>query len=199
MTVYAHNRSEATVTAGSADGSRTFRMLEVERGRPLGEFAAWSPLRLRFRPSPGAWSVVEVLDHIVKAEAGTIADVRMGLRNPHQLGEQERPGIAALDRALRSDQRFTVPAEAGAILPDSTIALSEVAERWDRARSELKSLLDKLPADHAQSGVFRHPFAGWMTVADVLDHFSAHLYHHGFQLARLRLSSASPEAGQVVA
>ena len=181
------------------DCSRTFRMLEVQRAELLGEFAAWSPRRLCFRPSPDVWSVVEVLDHIVRAETGTINDVRIGLRNPHVLGKEERPGIAALDRALRSDQRFKVPAGAVAIYPDSQVSLSEVAGRWEQARRELRSLLETLSPSDVQCGIFCHPFAGWMTVADVLDHFSAHLHHHGFQLARLRVSSAGLDLGESLA
>lgn len=133
--------------------------------------------------------MVEVLDHIVKAESGTIADLRLGLRDPHALGDEERPGIAALDRALRSDQTFKVPAGAVAILPDSQAALSDVAARWEDARKALRSILEGLAPDEVRCGVLCHPFAGWMTVAEVLDHFSAHLYHHGFQLERLRIRS----------
>jgi uncharacterized damage-inducible protein DinB len=171
--------------------SRIFRELEAQRAELLEEFATWSTTRLDFRPAPGAWSVVEVLDHIVRAETGTIADLRTGLQHPHPLGEEERPRIAELDRALRSDQSFKVPATAAAIHPDAQTTLADVADRWQQARLDLGSLLETLPPGIDRCGVFRHPFAGWMTVADVLEHFSAHLYHHGFQLARLRASSAS--------
>jgi len=179
--------------------SRAFQMLEAARVELLAEFAGWSPGRLQFRPCPGTWSVVEVLDHIVRAETGTIADVRIGLRNPHALGNEERPGIVALDRALRSDQSFKVPAGAAAIYPDAETLLSEVADRWEDTRSELSFLLEMLSPDDVRCGVFCHPFAGWMTVADVLDHFSAHLYHHGFQLRRLRESSSGLDSDESLA
>ena len=173
-----------------AECSRAFRELEIQRTELLAELAEWSSSLVSFRPAPGAWSAAEVLDHIVRAEAGTIADVRVGLRNPHILGGEDRPGIAALDRALRSDQRFQVPPGALVICPDTQTTLPEVISRWEQARAELRSLIEALAPADAHCGVFCHPFAGWMTVADVLDHFSAHLYHHGFQLARLKANSA---------
>lgn len=173
------------------DCSRTFRELEVRRAELMSEFAGWPPSRLRFRPAPGTWSVVEVLDHIVKAESGTVADVRAGLQNPQALGDVERPGIAALDRALRSDQKFTVPASAASIHPDAQTTFADVASRWEHARAQFRSLLGTLSPKDTHCGVFHHPSAGWMTVADGLDYFAAHLYHHGFQLARLRESSAA--------
>jgi hypothetical protein len=167
--------------------SRIFQELETQRKVLLAELTAWPPNRVNFRPAPGAWSAVEVLDHIVRAETGTIADVRKGLQNPHTLGPEERPGIAALNQLLRSDQSFKVPAGA-AIHPDTQTTLSDVTDRWEQTRAEVKSLLDHLTPEDSRCGVFNHPFAGWMTFSDVLDHFSAHLYHHGFQLARLRAS-----------
>lgn len=169
---------------------RAFAKLETQRAETLASLDEWGSNRVSFRPEPGSWSAIEVLDHIVRAETGTIADVRNGFQNPHPLGAEERPGIAALDRALRSDQRFQVPRVAGTIYPDAQTTLPDVSQRWKHARVELERLLAELTPHVACCGVFCHPFAGWMTFADVLDHFSAHLYHHGFQLARLRVSSA---------
>jgi len=173
----------------STECSRLFQQLEVQRTGLLAEFSQWPAARLRFRLAPHAWSVVEVLDHIVRAESGTIADIRAGLLRPHPLGSEERPGVAALDRALRSDRAFTVPAEAPEIHPDAQATLADVAPRWEKARAELAAILATLAPDATRCGVFQHPFAGWMTVAEVLEHLHAHLYHHQFQLARLRLSS----------
>jgi uncharacterized damage-inducible protein DinB len=170
--------------------SRLFQDLETQRTDLLAELSEWPPSRVSFRPSPGAWSAIEVLDHIVKAEAGTIADIRTGLQNPHNIGDEARPNIAALDRALRTDQRFQVPLQAVAIHPDSQTTFQDVASRWEQVRAELKSLLESLEPAATRCGVFQHPFAGWMTIADVLNHFSAHLHHHGFQIARLREASA---------
>jgi hypothetical protein len=167
-----------------------FAKLETQRTETLAELCDWSPRRLSFRPTPGSWSATEVLDHILRAETGTIDNVRVGLRNPHTLGTGDGARIATLDRALRSDQSFKVPPEAEMILPDAHTTLQEVAHRWVQVRVELARLLQTLAPEDARCGVFYHPFAGWMTFAEVLNHFSAHLYHHGFQLARLRLSSA---------
>ena len=171
--------------------SRIFQQLEAQRSELLAELTLWSPDRLAFRPAPNAWSAVQVLDHIVRCETGTVADIRAGLKHPHPLGPEERPHIAMLDRSLRSDRAFQVPAEAPEIHPGARTTLPGVAERWQQARTGLAALLQPLTPADLEFGVFHHPFAGWMTLPDVLDHLSAHLYHHGFQIARLRESSAA--------
>jgi DinB superfamily len=170
--------------------SRSFAELEAQRTETLAELVDWSPQRVSFRPAPGSWSAIEVLDHVVKTETGTIADLRTGLRNAHLLGTEDRPGVAALDRALRSEQFFQVPPGAEDIYPDKQTTLPQVAIRWERTRVELGRMVQELAPEDVRCGLFCHPFAGWMTFAEVLDHFSAHLCHHRFQLARLRVSSA---------
>jgi hypothetical protein len=51
-------------------------------------------------------------------------------------------------------------------------------------------MLESMGPEEVQLGLFEHPYAGWMTVEEVLKHFSDHLYHHQFQLERLRASWA---------
>ena len=168
-----------------ADCSRAFLKLEAEHIEVLAWLGDWPLEALSFRSSTSTWSAGEVLDHIHRAESGTTADVRAGLTRLHLLGNEERPGIAALDRALRSDQTFQVPA-GSAIHPDSQTTFSEATTRWQQSRIELRSLLEELTPSNVCCGVFCHPFAGWMTFQEVLEHFSAHLYHHRYQLERLQ-------------
>lgn len=169
---------------------RIFARLERERREILSELARWPPGCVNFRPSPGAWSAVDVLDHIVRAETGSVEDIRRGLKLPHPIGPEDRPGVAALHRALRSEQRFEVPPGADEILPDGKITFAEVHARWERTREELGLLLNGLGPGDTLAGVFQHPFAGWMNISELLEHFSDHLFHHRFQLARLRASAA---------
>jgi hypothetical protein len=112
--------------------------------------------------------------------------MRRGRRTPHILGGEDRSKVATLCEALRSDRKFEVPAGAAAAHPDRRTTLLDVASRWERSRVALRSLLESLTPAELGYGLFCHPFAGWMTFGEVLEHFSTHLYHHEFQLARLR-------------
>jgi uncharacterized damage-inducible protein DinB len=167
---------------------QAWERIEAERHALMAKLADWPADCLRYRPAPAAWSAPEVLDHLVRAEAGTIADVAAGLKAPHPLGDEQRPGIAALREALRCDARYQVPADATMIHPDTQSNVDEVTSRWEQARQRLRSLLENLTPQDTRVGVFHHPFAGWMTVHEVVEHFSDHLYHHQFQLARTRSS-----------
>ena len=169
-----------------ADCFRAFESLEADRTRVLAQLAEWPAGCINFRPAPGAWSAPEVLDHIVRAETGIAAVMRRGLGNPHAFGEEDRSKVETLYQALRSDQFFQVPAGAATAHPDPLTTLQEVASRWQQSRTALRSFLESLTSADLDHGLFCHPFAGWMTCGEVLEHFSTHLYHHEFQLARLR-------------
>ena len=180
-----------TLTTMSKDLDSCYQALaelETQRIETLAELGGWSPNCLSFRPAPTAWTAIEVLDHIVRAETGTLGDLQEGLRNPHPLGTEERPRVADLDRALRSDRSFQVPAGAEEIRPDPQTTWAQVTDAWALTRKELGQLVQSLGPGDTRCGLFCHPFAGWMTFEEVLQHFSAHLYHHRFQLARIRAS-----------
>jgi hypothetical protein len=174
---------------------QAYQNLEAQRSQVLARLAEWEPRCLTYRPSPEAWSAAEVLDHIVRAEVGTVHDLRSGLRHPHNLGSAQRPSIATLSRILRSDKKFQVPGTAASIHPNRQITLPEVTHRWEQARRHLQLVLQRLSPADTGAGVFQHPFAGWMTVQEVLENFGDHLYHHEFQLERLRAACAAQPPG----
>jgi uncharacterized damage-inducible protein DinB len=169
-----------------ADCFHTFESLEADRTRVLAQLAEWPAGCINFRLAPGAWSAPEVLDHIVRSETGITTMMRRGLSSPHTFGEQDRSKLEALYEALRSDRYFQVPPGAEAAHPDPQTTLPDVASRWQQSRMDLRSFLESLTAANLGCGLFCHPSAGWMTCGEVLEHFSTHLYHHEFQLARLR-------------
>jgi uncharacterized damage-inducible protein DinB len=175
------------------DCLRAFESLEADRARVLAQLAEWPTASISFRPAPNAWSAPEVLDHVVRSETGITASMRRNLQTPHILGGEDRLKVATLYEALRSERKFEVPAGAEAAHPDPRTTLPEVASRWERSRMALGSFMERLTAADLSYGLFCHPFAGWMTFGEVLEHFSTHLYHHEFQLARLR--AARDQAG----
>jgi DinB superfamily len=165
-----------------------FERLEEQRAAVLTRVTEWPHGSVTFRPEANAWSATEVLDHVVLAEAGTIADVEAALAQPHLVEDAERRGVHALHRALRSQKKYQVPDAAEMILPRAHVSLLEVIGRWEQTRQHLRSLLERLSPADAAGGVFHHPYAGWMTVQEVMEHLGDHLYHHEFQLERVRAS-----------
>jgi hypothetical protein len=166
-----------------------FERLEAERAAVLEDLATWPAGSVEFRPADGGWTAVEVLDHVVGSGSGTFAGLRAGLERPHRIVPEDERKVEALEQALRSENRFKVPA--GGIHPEQSVTLDEVTGRWAEARQQLRAVLESMREEQVELGVFEHPFAGWMTVDEVIDHCSDHLFHHQLQLERLRAAWAS--------
>lgn len=167
----------------------TFATIERQKAELLASIEQWSEHRLAFRPAHDAWCAIEVLDHLVKVESEVITATRRGLLSPHPIGLRDRLGFFFLDRVFRSKTKVKVPRSATKVLPDLTCTLDMLRERWLSTRTDLARLLAQLEPAELELGVFRHPVSGWMSVPHILRFFSAHIQHHGYQLARIRVAS----------
>ena len=163
--------------------------LEDQKVELLAALTGWSQARLLHRPSAGEWCALEMLDHLVKVEVGILKTAKRGLRAPHRIGFTDRLRTRFLNGVFRSERKVKVPASASQVLPGSNLALPAIIERWDQCRAELAQMLMTETAERLKKGLFKHPVGGWMGMPEILEFFSVHLIHHGYQLARLRESS----------
>ncbi len=164
--------------------------LEERRQSLLTEVASWPEDRRRFSPGPGAWSALQVVEHLIKTEAAILTSMRAGLGRPRRRGLRDLAGVWFLDRVFRSPRRVKTPASASRVLPGDPISLDDLTGQWHTTRRELDKVIAGLTPEQTRGGVFRHPISGWMRVGDTLNFFSSHLIHHRFQLARIRDASA---------
>ncbi len=164
--------------------------LEERKQSLLAETASWPEDRRGFSPGPGAWSALQVIEHLIKTEEAILTSMRAGLGQPHRRGPRDLAGVWFLDRVFRSPRRVKTPASASRVLPGDPLGLKDLTARWDAVRRELDEVIAGLAPEQTRGGVFRHSVAGWMRVGDTLNFFSVHLIHHRFQLARIRDASA---------
>ena len=167
----------------------TFDHLEKQKSQTLALLADWSPARLAYRPTADAWSAIQVIDHIVRAESAMVAAARRGLQKPHRIGVRDRLGYLFVYSLFRSARRVKVPGSVAQVLPDANVDFASVRLRWNDAREDLARLLSQVTPDQLRAGVFRHPVIGWMSVPRILGFFAVHIHHHAFQLARIRAAS----------
>ncbi|MEP7066202.1 MAG: DinB family protein [Gemmatimonadota bacterium] len=167
----------------------TFASIEGQKTEILGLIERWPASRLAYRQSEDAWCALHVIDHLVKVESGVIAEARRGLLSPQRITVRDRLGFFFLDRAFRSRMKVKVPPSATRVLPDLTCSLEVLRERWRDSRTELAQLLARGKPAELELGVFRHPVSGLMNIPQILRFFSAHIHHHGYQIARIAEAS----------
>lgn len=164
---------------------RLLRRLDRQQQRMVADLGSRSPKQLTHRPSPNAWSALDVLSHLVKVEQGMLHDMRAQLREPPaHVGPITRLRGAAVTLLMWTPARVPIPsAQAARILPETGPDLATLCAQWTITRAGFHDL-DYVPV-HRRARVFFHAIGGWYTVAGTLSLLLAHTHHHRYQLRRL--------------
>jgi hypothetical protein len=152
-----------------------------------------SPAQQQFKPEPNAWNMLQVVRHLVTAEAlSTAFLIKKNYANTRKAGGfGTRFRALLLSIMLRSPLKFKAPPIA-ALQPDQEQDSKLIIADWERGREELKRYLQNFPADKLRYEIYRHPRSGWLTIAQALQFYGDHLKHHQQQLVRLRKDSGFP-------
>lgn len=169
------------------------RLERVDRTRRalLERVAALDPeLRTR-RPRPDAWSVLEVVEHLILAEGDVLA--RVARAEEARAGGDPEP---APRRTLRNRAaflvvmavlRFRIPVRTPSrrMNPVGERSLEELRADWDRNHEALRAFAGALDRESARRAVFRHPIAGPMTPGQAFWMLEVHLHRHVGQVDRI--------------
>jgi len=158
--------------------------IEALRDALLTEVDAAPEASRRRRPSPAAWSAVEVVEHLVLAE-------RVVLGPRAQWGD--RPGAS---RSLRDrmryyvvrlvlQQRIKVTIPSAQMRPSGRVPFAQLRMAWIAQQEALREFVLSLDAAGAKRAIFHHPIAGPLTVPQALQLLEAHLRGHAAQVHRL--------------
>lgn len=139
-------------------------------GRVLsGFFTSLSPEEARWKPAPGTWSMLEVLNHLIDEERDDFRKrIDLTLRDPAEPWPPIDPEGWARERSYNTRD----------------IEASAIAFREERAASVDWLLALEQPA---WANEHRHPKLGGLRAGDLLASWAAHDVLHTRQLANLRL------------
>ena len=162
-----------------------FDHLERHKQRVVDRVETLGPGQARLCPQPGAWSAVEVVDHLVKVEAAFLDAVRKTLPDGVPVPFSARCKAYGVIAAMRLPVRVKVPPQASAVVPDTAPDFATLAPHWTQIRRDISELLGSLNPSQCQRGLFRHPVSGWMTMPAAITFLTAHIRHHEYQLDRI--------------
>lgn len=138
---------------------------------------------------PGQWSVCQVLAHLITAEKLSVQYMAKKIQGIHAAANTSwREEIRML--IFKASQRLPLRYRAPVLLVEQTPAYASLAalvSDWDRVRSELKNLLEKIRDEHIGRQLLKHPVAGRVNIRHAMVFFSEHILHHHRQLNRLLL------------
>ncbi len=182
--------SEATIRAPlSTPLQRLLQTLDDQRLALLGELETLREDVLKVRPGPEAWSILEILEHVVVAESVILRGLppRSGLvAQPRNLGHRLKYGLVTLIL------RFRIPVKVPSrrMLPTGQASLAELRTAWDAHLAWLRAFVAEDEAAALESAFFTHPIAGPITLVQALRMDLLHVGIHRRQIAKLRRHTA---------
>lgn len=152
-----------------------------------------SPAQLAFKPTAEAWSIQQVLRHVVTVEQLSILSLarQKGSNKSRRKSVGTSLRSALLRIMLKSPLKFKAPS-IPELQPEEQQNIPALLQEWETVRLQLQQFLDAFPEDRLDYEIYRHPRSGWLTLLQALQFLEDHLRHHQQQLERIRKASAFP-------
>jgi uncharacterized damage-inducible protein DinB len=163
-----------------------FERYDQSRRVLLKELSTLTPADLTAVYGPGRWSILQVVQHMVRAEYSVLqrlpAHSRLVNKNPDM-----RAHIGYLAVLFVLFFNIPVPVPESEMAPeDEEMILADLKNEWDRNIGWLKKYLKRLSTASAQRSVFSHPVTGPLTPGRAIRIAHLHLNTHRRQIARIR-------------
>lgn len=166
---------------------KTLDQIDKKLGKLLADLDQYTDDVLNQKPAPDVWSVLQVMEHLYRAESISLAYVKKKLSFKPKL---KRAGLATAWRSfvLRLYLNLPIKWKAPKAVSEETFPaqseLEELGERWQKTRQETRDFFESLPNDIWDKEVYKHPFAGRLKLHDMLTFYDAHFSRHQKQIYR---------------
>lgn len=132
------------------------------------------------------WSINQLLFHLYTVEKSILDYITY----KNALNELTQPaGLKAklryftLKTLLKTKMKFKAPKKIS-VLPEN-IDFEQLTQDWSTLQTDFESFLSQFPKELVGKGVFRHPYAGFLSMEQTIEFIVDHSKHHQSQLNRL--------------
>ena len=164
---------------------KEFQQLEDERKKLFAELKNYSEEMLNKYPKPEAWSVAEVIAHIITAEEMSLKYLMKKTQ------DTSREGGETFNHKLRwllvnVVFSFNIKYKAPEIVEPKRgyQPLANLEMQWIKIRLQTLSVLDKLSDDELNKTLWKHAVAGKLNLHHMVQFFGVHFRRHKKQIER---------------
>jgi hypothetical protein len=162
-----------------------FAAAEADRKALLAKLDTYDEAVLTRKPAPDAWSVVEVLAHLVKAETGTLNYLRKKLEVG---GHRKASVLAGLRKALLNfvlglPIKFKAP-KVAQLDKGVNMSYADAKAQWNAVREGLGTEYQLIDEQLIAHNLFKHPFAGKLNLVQSTEFMRQHMLRHVGQVER---------------
>ncbi len=168
-----------------AELKQLFDALEMKRQNLFSLIYTLSADQTTFRIGPAGWSILMHLEHVIIAEELIVADIRrLDAEGVASLPAKSVESFQMVMQVLEKDIPVGVPLPE--LEPTGQVSLEELIIRWEKARTGLKQIAERIPAVRLKTPLSRHPVAGPLDARETLEFMLVHLDHHRRHIQRIR-------------
>ena len=172
--------------------AKALKWLEESRQEFLAAIDGVNEQQWKWKPAPNRWSVGEVAEHIVIAEASQFANVQKAIASaPNPDWEQKTRGKTERLEAVLAPRLGRVQAPE-AIVPKGGMTLAEVREQFEKQRAEMVKFARETDAPLKQYTI-DNPFFGTLNAYHWLIYAPLHTMRHDKQIAEVKATAGYPK------
>ena len=139
-------------------------------------------------PLTGKWSILQNLQHLLRSEQLGLQYLQFKF-----IGDQAIPAVNLRNRfsliilyvAFNSPFKFKAPEGKGLDIPENTGNITSLYNDFVETREALFDLISKIPDEKLAKAWFKHPYAGRMSLNDMLWFLSFHFKRHHLQILKV--------------
>jgi hypothetical protein len=180
--------------------SKVLNELDKEMHDLFAYVKQFSDKELNTKPSPDAWSVNQVIQHLIIGEQAALAHVKKKITysngNIKKASAASRLRALLLSTSMRQPLKLTAPA-------NSIVGMEDLADfkvlknKWIEARLELRTYLNEINEDFLDAELYKHPVVGIMDIWGMLNFFQTHTERHEKQIRKtIRIVEELPDAAE---
>jgi uncharacterized damage-inducible protein DinB len=152
------------------------------------------PELLTKQPAPDSWSALQALNHVYLGEKLSQQYLHYKFTKPETIPPLLPDAwvrILALKWILRSRMKYKSPIPINMWGDQQILGIPELRSAWKELRADLKAILEDKEEEFMYRLPYKQPFAGRMSLNQMLIFFDCHLDHHTRQIREIlaRVSS----------
>lgn len=166
---------------------KLYRTLEDERDSLFSILKNYNDKTVNKQPGPQQWSAQQVMNHLILSEKYSVGYCQKKLSfNP----ELKKAGIGSILKAWTVTTYFKLPLKIKAPKGIDTPALppfeslDDIKSKWEAERGTMKQFIEAVDEQYLDKEIYKHPFAGRLTLYGMMKFFIAHFRHHRKQIRK---------------
>lgn len=173
---------------------KQFKSIEEQRKNLLNEIAKLSHAQQNFKPAPEAWSILQVVNHLLYSETNIVKYMLkkiQGIATVEKAGVQAKLRSVMLNTFLKSPLKFKAP-KAAMPVQEEVYIFENLRKQWNETRAGFAKILDQLNPADAEKLLFKHPISGKFNIYQTMSFMQEHIAHHIRQVQRIKASPNFP-------